>query len=181
MPVVANRKFLGQSNQDWKLLGSKALHDLTRVCGAPTCDVGGNKAGVVYGWVRATGWVYRGGSAKLLQHIRELVARIDRHHVIGTPIYAVRVAIKIVQFTSSEANDLSRSGSRGILPCYARETEHVVKCSVLQHQNKHVFDQVNHFHFDRTLRHCWSHYAFLRTLCILGKASTWCSCIPTSI
>ena len=92
------------------------------------------------------------GPPKLLQHIRELVSRIDRHHVIGTPIYAVRVAIKIVQFTSSEAIDLSGSASRGILPCYARETEHVVKCSVLQHQNKHVFDQVSHFHFDRTLR-----------------------------
>ena len=39
VPVIANGKLLGQGNQDWKVLGCKALHNFTRISSPATRHV----------------------------------------------------------------------------------------------------------------------------------------------
>jgi len=105
VPIVANRKFLGQSGNNGKLLGSKTLQDLSRCRTARR--VKGYESAVVDSWVRSIRRVSCRRSAEWFENVCELMAGICQRHKIGPLRNRASQSVKDVRFVPGQATHLS--------------------------------------------------------------------------
>ena len=142
-PVVADSEVRCQCVQHGKLARGVALHDLTGVCLTARPRIVGDEPGVVDRGVWTARRISGSGAGQLLQHVEELVQRIQGHRDVRALGHRVALSRVVIRLRTGEPIDRGLRVGHRVGARDARETEHVVERAVLQHQHEDVVDQLS--------------------------------------